>query len=265
MSREKAREGNLRVRADAGASRRRKDRDAGRSRCKRLVTLGALVAWGACWAGVYPFRPAEMTNVTVTAGFWLPRFETNRLVTVWADFRKSEDARIPNFRNAAARNWGTFRGIPFDDSDVYKIIEGAAYTLSTHPDPKLEKYLDDLIDLIAKAQEPDGYLYTSRTLGFTYGQKDGKTDYGMMGPTRWSNCHFSHELYNVGHMYEAAVAYHEVTGKRTLLDVAIRSADLIDRTFGPGPTQLKAVPGHEEIELALCKLYRATGEAPPSR
>lgn len=261
MSREKAREGNLRVWADAGASRRRKDRDAGRSLCKRLVTLGALVAWGACWAGDYPFRPAEMTNVTVTAGFWLPRFETNRLVTVWADFRKSEDARIPNFRNAAARNWGTFRGIPFDDSDVYKIIEGAAYTLSTHPDPKLEKYLDDLIDLIAKAQEPDGYLYTSRTLGFTYGQKDGKTDYGMMGPTRWSNCHFSHELYNVGHMYEAAVAYHEVTGKRTLLDVAIRSADLIDRTFGPGPTQLKAVPGHEEIELALCKLYRATGEA----
>ena len=76
----------------------------------------------------------------------------------------------------------------------------------------------------------------------------------MMGPTRWSNCPSSHELYNVGHMYEAAVAYYNVTGKRTLLDVAIRSADLVERTFGPGPTQLKAVPGHEEIELALCKL-----------
>ena len=219
------------------------------------------LAVGTCGAGGYPFRPAEMTNVTVTAGFWLPRFETNRLVTVWADFRKSEEARIPNFKNAASRNWGTFRGIPFDDSDVYKIIEGAAYTLSTHPDPKLEKYLDDLIDQIAKAQEPDGYLYTARTLGFNYGPKNGKVRFGMMGPTRWSNCPSSHELYNVGHMYEAAVAYYEVTGKRKLLEVAIRSADLVDRVFGPGQTQLKAVPGHEEIELALCKLHRATGEA----
>ena len=226
----------------------------------RTLMLTVLVA-GSCLAGDYPFRPAEMTNVAVTAGFWLPRFETNRLVTVWTDFRKSEDARIPNFRNAGDRAWGTFRGIPFDDSDVYKIIEGAAYTLSTHPDPELEKYLDDLIAQIARAQEPDGYLYTARTLGFTYGKKDGKTQFGMMGPTRWSNCPSSHELYNVGHMYEAAVAYYEVTGKRTLLDVAVRSADLVDRVFGPGPTQLKAVPGHEEIELALCKLYRATGEA----
>ena len=83
----------------------------------------------------------------------------------------------------------------------------------------------------------------------------------MMGPTRWSNCPSSHELYNVGHMYEAAVAYYEVTGKRKLLEVAIRSADLVDRVFGPGQTQLKDVPGHEEIELALCKLHRATGEA----
>ena len=222
----------------------------------------ALGLAGACFAGDYPFRPAEMTNVTVTAGFWLPRFETNRLVTVWTDFRKCEETgRINNFAAAGARDWGAFKGIPFDDSDVYKVVEGAAYTLSTHPDPKLEKYLDDLIAKIARAQEPDGYLYTARTLGFNYGKKDGKTQFGMMGPTRWSNCPSSHELYNVGHLYEAAVAYYAVTGKRTLLDVAVRSADLVDRVFGPGPTQLKAVPGHEEIELALCKLYRATGEA----
>ena len=226
----------------------------------KKVLLGSLMMAGVCWAGDYPFRPADMTNVTVTAGFWLPRFETNRIVTVWTDFHKSEAARIPNFRNAADRNWGTFRGIPFDDSDVFKIIEGAAYTLSTHPDPELEKYLDDLIDQIARAQEPDGYLYTARTLGFNYGEKNGKTNFGMMGPTRWSNCPSSHELYNVGHMYEAAVAYYQVTGKRALLDVAIKNADLIDRVFGPGLTQLKAVPGHEEIELALCRLYRATGE-----
>ena len=231
----------------------------------RTLAAFAVLAAGACPAADYPHQAAAMTNVTVTGGFWLPRFETNRLVTVRTDFEKCELARIPNFTNAACRLWGTFRGIPFDDSDVYKVIEGAAYTLSTHPDPELEKYLDRLIGWIARAQEPDGYLYTARTLGFAYRNrgKDAASrpwDFGMMGPTRWSNCGSSHELYNVGHMYEVAVAYYRVTGKRTLLDVAIRNADLVDRTFGPGPTQLKYVPGHEEIELALCKLYRATGE-----
>ena len=212
----------------------------------------AMVAVGAAMGGQdYPITPAVMTNVMVTGGFWLPRFETNRLVTVKVDFEKCELARIPNFRRAAAREWGTFKGIPFNDSDVYKVIEGAAYTLATHPDAELEKYVDDLNAAIARAQEPDGYLYTARTLGF----RDG-----MTGPLRWSHIAHSHELYNVGHLYEAAVAYWETTGKRTLLDTAIRSADLVDRTFGPGATQLKDPPGHQEIELALCKLYRATGE-----
>ena len=222
----------------------------------------AALAAGVCAAGDYPFQAAEMTNVSIRAGFWLPRFETNRIVTVQTDFRKSEETgRINNFVAAGNRDGHGFRGIPFDDSDVYKIIEGAAYTLSTHPDPEIEKYLDDLIANIAKAQERDGYLYTARTLGFNYGTNEqGKVNYGMMGPTRWSNIGSSHELYNVGHMYEAAVAYFKVTGKRTLLDVAIRSADLIDRTFGFGATQIKDPPGHEEIELALCKLYRTTGE-----
>ncbi len=211
-------------------------------------------------ANDYPVRPVEMTEVSFTGGFWRPRLETNRMVTVKTDFEKCELARIPNFEAAARREWGTFKGIPFDDSDVYKVIEGAAYTLATHPDPALEDYLDRLIAQIAKAQEPDGYLYTARTLHFNYGVKNGKMQYGRMGPTRWSDCGASHELYNVGHMYEAAVAYLQATGKRTLLDVAIRSADLVDRTFGFGPTQIKEAPGHEEIELALCKLYRVTGE-----
>ena len=225
------------------------------------LLAGSLLAATVATAGDYPYRPANMTDVSIKEGFWLPRFETNRKVTVWADFRKSEETgRIANFMNAAKRLKGSFKGIPFDDSDVFKIIEGAAYTLATHPDAELEKYLDELIDIIAAAQEPDGYLYTARTTGFDYGTQNGKTNYGMMGPTRWSNCPSSHELYNVGHMYEAAVAYYNVTGKRKLLDVAIRSADLVERTFGPGPTQLKAVPGHEEIELALCKLYRTTGD-----
>ena len=228
---------------------------------KKLFLGMAVVAAGLCVAGDYPFQPAEMTNVAIRAGFWYPRFETNRVVTVQVDFRKSEETgRISNFEYAAARKGCGFQGIPFNDSDVYKIIEGAAYTLSTHPDPKLEKYLDDLIAKIAGAQEPDGYLYTARTLHFNYGFKDGKARYNMMGPTRWSNTAHGHELYNVGHMYEAAVAYYEVTGKRTLLDVAIKNADLVCRTFGPDLTQLKNVPGHEEIELALCKLYRATGD-----
>lgn len=228
---------------------------------KRLNIFGftALAAVFA-FAGDYPYTPAALTNVTVTGGFWLPLIETNRLSTLKADFAKCEEARIPNFRNAAARKWGSFKGIPFDDSDVYKVIEGAAYTLATHPDPELEKYVDGVIDAIAGAQEPDGYLYTARTLGYTKKGKKGKIGYGRMGPTRWSYLAHSHEFYNVGHLYEAAVAYWKATGKRTLLDVAIKSADLIDRTFGPAPTQLKDTSGHEEIELALCKLYRSTGE-----
>ena len=205
----------------------------------------------------YPIQPVAITNVSVTGGFWLPRFETNRLVTIKSDFANCEKARIPNFVNAAKREWGVFKGIPFDDSDVYKVIEGAAYSLAIHPDPELKAYVDRLAGWIAKAQEPDGYLYTARTLG--YDIKKGRHRW-MMGATRWSHLDHSHELYNVGHLYEAAVAYWQATGERTLLDVAVRSADLVDRTFGPAPTQLKGTSGHEEIELALCKLYRATGE-----
>ena len=218
--------------------------------CAATVALGATD---------YPIRSADMTNVTITAGFWLPRFETNRVVTVKADFDKSEETgRLANFREAAKRAKGTFKGCPFDDSDVFKIIEGAAYTLATHPDPELEKYLDKLIADIAGAQEPDGYLYTARTLGME--KVKGFPRAGMMGPERWSNTGASHEFYNMGHMIEAGVAYWQVTGKRQLLDVAIKAADMMDRTFGYGPGQIQRVPGHEEIELALCKLYRATGE-----
>ena len=227
---------------------------------KLFAACAAAVAGTAAHAGDYPHSPAALTNVTVTGGFWLPRFETNRLVTIKADFEKCELARIPNFRRAAAHEWGTFKGIPFDDSDVYKVIEGAAYALATHPDAELEKYVDGVNAAIAGAQEPDGYLYTARTLGFTRKGKDGKIGFDRMGPARWSYLAHSHEFYNVGHLYEAAVAYFEATGKRTLLDVAVKSANLIDRTFGPAPSQLKDTSGHEEIELALCKLYRATGE-----
>ena len=218
------------------------------------VGLFAGILGSACAeaAGEYPYLSAEMNDVTVTGGFWLPREETNRLVTLWTDFRKSEETgRIANFEKAGRHEQGTFKGIPFDDSDVYKIIEGAAYTLAKHPDPKLDAYLDGLIAKIAGAQEPDGYLYTARTLGFTN---------AMTGPARFSNTSFSHELYNAGHLYEAAVAHYRVTGKKTLLAVATKNADLLCKTFGLGKGQNRSVPGHEEIEIGLAKLYRATGE-----
>jgi len=208
----------------------------------------------------YPIRPTPFTSVKVEDGFWGARLETNRTVTVGYAFKKCEETgRIDNFAKAARLMPGSFRGTPFDDSDVYKVIEGAAYSLATHPDPKLDAYLDELIAKIAAAQEPDGYLYTARII-----HPDNPP--GIAGPKRWLNdCGDllgkygdSHELYNVGHLYEAAVAHYQATGKRTLLDVAIRSADLVASVWGPGKLEIPS--GHPEIELSLVKLYRVTGK-----
>jgi DUF1680 family protein len=200
----------------------------------------------------YPFQPVPFTDVKVNDSFWSPRFETNRVVTVWYDFLKCEETgRIDNFAKAGGLMKGEFKGIPFDDSDVYKVIEGAAYILAMQPDPKLDKYLDDLIVKIAAAQEPDGYLYTARRL-FPPDKMPG-----MSGKTRWSNLRDSHELYNVGHLYEAAAAHFQATGKKSLLNVATKNADFLCETFGPGKVQ--EPPGHEEIEIGLVKLYRVTG------
>jgi hypothetical protein len=180
--------------------------------------------------------------------------DTNRITTVWYDFKKCEETgRIDNFAKAGKLMAGEFRGTPFDDSDVYKVIEGASYTLALHPDARLDQYLDDLIAKIAAAQEPDGYLYTARTI-------DPKCRLDFFGPTRWSKLEGSHELYNQGHLYEAAVARFQATGKRSLLNVALKSADLICKTFGPAPDQLQEPPGHEEIEIGLVKLFRVTGQ-----
>src|SRR5690242_15733195 len=202
----------------------------------------------------YPIRPVPFTAVRVEDAFWSPRLETNRVTTVWYDFQKCEQTgRIDNFAKAGKLMPGDFRGTPFDDSDVFKVIEGASYTLALHPDPKLDQYLDELIIKIAAAQEPDGYLYTARTI-------DPKCRLDFFGPTRWSKLAGSHELYNLGHLYEAAVAHFQATGKRSLLTVALKSAELICKTFGPAPDQLKEPPGHEEIEIGLVKLFRATGE-----
>src|SRR5690349_16417861 len=202
----------------------------------------------------YPVHPVPFTAVRVEDGFWSPRLETNRVTTVWYDFKKCEETgRIDNFAKAGKLMPGEFRGTPFDDSDVFKVIEGASYTLALHPDPKLDRYLDELIVKIAAAQEPDGYLYTARTI-------DPKCRIDFFGPTRWSKLEGSHELYNLGHLYEAAVAHFQATGKRSLLNVALKSAEFICKTFGPAPEQLKEPPGHEEIEIGLVKLFRATGQ-----
>ena len=228
-----------------------------------MIVVACLVSAVAAWAVPdYPIKSAEMTKVRVTGGFWFDRIETNRTATLKSNLAKcNETPRIANFTNAANRAWGTFGGIPFDDSDVYKVMEGISYMLALKPDAELQKYVEWFVGQVAKAQEPDGYLYTARTLGFSYGKRDNAPwEFGMMGPTRWSNIPSSHELYNVGHMYEAAVAWHQATGRDDFLKIAEKNAALIGRTFGTGEFQLRDVPGHEEIELALCKLYRETGK-----
>jgi DUF1680 family protein len=207
----------------------------------------------------YPIAALPFTAVEVNDPFWSPRIEINRTVTVPYDFQKCEETgRISNFAKAGGLEPGAHEGIFFNDSDVFKVIEGAAYSLMLHPDPALDAYIDEVIRLIAAAQEEDGYLYTARTIAERNGTPEALLA-DREGLTRWSNLRVSHEFYNVGHLYEGAVAHYLATGKRTLLDVALKNADMIDRTFGPG--KLRYVPGHQEIEIGLVKLYLVTGEA----
>ena len=204
----------------------------------------------------YPIRPVPAHHVHLADSFWSPRLETNRTATIPVSFQLCENTgRIENFRVAAGKSDKPWTGeFGFNDSDVYKVIEGAAYSLMTRPDTKLDAYLDELIALIADAQEDDGYLYT----GWTARDRiSGKQLCCMPGKQRWLGLKDSHELYNLGHMYEAAVAHWQATGKTSFLDVAKKSADLLVREFGPG--KLEIPPGHEEVEIGLVKLYRATG------
>jgi DUF1680 family protein len=206
----------------------------------------------------YPVQPVPFTKVHLNDVFWAPRIETNRAVTIPAAFQQCERTnRVDLFERAAKALKGEPLantrppGYPFDDTDVYKVIEGAAYTLSVYPDPKLDAYVDNLIAKIAAAQEPDGYLYTTRTI-------NPKEPHRWAGPERWVlERDDSHELYNLGHLFEAAVAHYLATGKRTLLDVAIKAADLLVRTFGPGKRSIW--PGHQITEMGLVRLYRVTG------
>ena len=193
------------------------------------------------------------TSVHLSDGFWAPRIEVNRTITIPAAFRECErNGRFDNFAIAAGLMKGEHRGdFSFDDTDPYKVIEGASYSLAVHYDKHLDSYLDSVIAIIASAQEPDGYLTTCVT------NKCYRLS-GWWGRSKWEKLN-SHELYNSGHLIEAAVAHYRATGKRTLLDVAIRNADLISRTFGEEEGKIHRPGGHPIIEMALCKLYKVTG------
>jgi DUF1680 family protein len=177
----------------------------------------------------YPIQPIPFTAVKVQDHFWAPRIMRNHYVTIPIAIRHCyTTGRVDNFLIAAGLKPGKFQTeYPFDDTDIYKIVEGASYSLLTYPDPLLEARIDTLIDYVSKAQEPDGYLYTSRTI-------DPKAPHRWAGLNRWEkDPDGSHELYNCGHLYEAAVAHYQATGKKTMLDIAIKNADLLCRDFGP--------------------------------
>jgi len=202
----------------------------------------------------YSIKPVNFTKVHFTDKFWMPRIETNRKVSIPTAFGKCEETgRLDNFAIAGNLKKGEHKGdFPFDDTDVYKVIEGASYALAVQYDAKLDRYVDSLIYLISSAQEIDGYLYTCRT-------NNAQRLFRWMGKERWERLN-SHELYNLGHLYEAAVAHYQSTGKRTLLHVAIKSADLIYKVFGPNPGQKRVPSGHPIVEMALVKLFRVTGD-----
>ena len=227
------------------------------------VLIFCLVGFSAVCAAVdsalqdYPYQPAAFTQVHFEDAFWAPRIETNRTATIPFAFKQSEDTgRIENFKVAAKLSDKPWQGdFGFNDSDVFKIIEGASYSLMVHPDPELDAYLDQLIAWIGAAQEPDGYLYTAWT---AQARKDGRAIACCYEKERWDNIRDAHELYNVGHMYEAAVAHYLATGKRSFLDIAVKNADLVCSVFHPNGRL--DPPGHQEIEIGLVKLYRVTGD-----
>ena len=218
-----------------------------------LILTGCSEKAGETGSTGYPIQPVPFTAVKVTDNFWAPRIKTNHEVTIPIAIEQSTiTGRIKNFEIAGGMAEGEFCSTyPFDDSDVYKIIEGASYSLQTFPDPELEAKLDTLIKKIGAAQENDGYLYTYRTIM-------GDDSHPWIGK-RWEKTHLlSHELYNLGHMYEAAVAHYRATGKRNFLDIALKSADLVNDEMGWG--KIETYPGHQEIEIGLVKLYIVTGE-----
>ena len=219
-------------------------------------TLAASAATGTAKEQIQevPFTQVHLNDV-----FWAPRIEVNRTVSIPSAFRECEKSgRFDNFV-LAAKNNGRYQtdikehqgDFSFDDTDPYKVIEGASYALAVKYDKQLDHYLDSVINLIALAQEPDGYLTTCVTNQCTRLS-------GWWGTHKWEKIN-SHELYNSGHLIESAVAHYRATGKKNFLNVAIKNADLVCRTFGPNEGQIHRPGGHPIIEMALCKLFKVTG------
>jgi len=228
---------------------------------KKLIVI-IFLALGICLQAQekqsvgYPISPVPFTSVKVTDAFWGQRLKASRGVTIPLAFSKCEETgRYKNFV-CAAHPSDTIKvtGFSFDDTDVYKTIEGASYSMQTFPNKKLDKYIDSVLTIVAAAQEPDGYLYTARTM-------NPKHPHDWAGTKRWEKEEdLSHELYNLGHMVEGAIAHYQATGKTTFLNIAKKYADCAIREVGPNPGQVVVVPGHQIAEMALSKLYVVTGE-----
>ena len=233
--------------------------------CFSLLTLGAAMAQSG-----YPYTQVPFTSVKITSNtFWGDRIQAAREVTIPLAFSKCEsEHRYKNFEMAAytlqhpghpglqTPEWDVakFMGFSFDDTDVYKTIEGASYVLQTYPDAKLKAYIDSVLDVVGAAQESDGYLYTARTI-------NPEHPHGWAANRRWAaEEHASHELYNLGHMVDAACAHYQATGSTKFLDIAKRYADCVIKEVGPNPGQACVVPGHQIAEMALARLYVLTGE-----
>lgn len=229
-----------------------------------IATSAAVLLSAACGqeqtSHDYPYQGVPFTSVKVQDQFWGQRLKASREVTIPLAFSKCEETgRYKNFEEAAlqmasSENLGfVVRGLPFDDTDVYKTIEGASYLMQTYPDPKLDAYIDSVLTIVAAAQEPDGYLYTART-------RNPEQPHRWSGAERWAQIEDSHEFYDLGHMVEAAIAHYRATGKRNFLDIAIKYADCVCREVGPNEGQQIRVPGHQIAEMALAKLYTVTGD-----
>ena len=221
---------------------------------RALLVIGFATLTLSASAAKAPIQEVSFTQVHLSDGFWSPRIEINRTVSIPSAFHECEvNGRFDNFAIAAGLIQGEHRGdFSFDDTDPYKVIEGASYSLASCYDAKLDHYLDSVINIIAKAQEPDGYLTTCVTNKCTRLS-------GWWGTHKWEKIN-SHELYNSGHLIESAVAHYRATGKRNFLNVAIKNADLVCKTFGPNEGQIHRPGGHPIIEMALCKLYKVTGD-----
>ena len=221
-----------------------------------LLLLTSIPIWAETQPNFsdYPISAVDIKNVEINDAFWLPKIKIIQDTTIQYAFKKcEEEGRMENFLIAGGRKKGPVRGkMPFDDTDVYKIIEGASYSLISRPNPALAAYLDSIISIIKIGQEPDGYL----TTWFTIDRMHPPAWWAQPSPNRWDHEESNHELYNSGHLFEAAAAHYRATGKQNFLKIALKNADLLVASFGPD--KLRVPPGHQIVETGLIKLYHIT-------